>query len=177
MSFQQAIACSTFPQETKVDHVTIEEMSTPVVCQGIAYWNSLRGARPFPARDDIRVRDIAGLLKHMVLAKVLEGGNDFLLKIVGDEVCRSYRAPIINRRFSEIAADLPHTVQRWQALYRRVVLTGIPIAVVVTVGLEVPEINFTHAETVCLPFGPEGQLPDHIVTFGQHTARPGILRL
>jgi len=174
MSFQRVLAHTAFPQATKVELVPLGEMRTPIVCQGIAYWEKLRGTRPFPAREEIRPRDITSLLQNMVLAKALEGAGDFLLKIVGDEVCRSYRAPIINRRLSDIAAELPNTVQRWLPLYRRVALTGCPIAVLVTVGLEMPEINFTHAETVCLPLGPAGGPADHIVTFGQHTARPGI---
>lgn len=156
--------------------VPLENMETPVVRQGIAWWNKLRGERSYPARDDIRVRDIAGLLRHMVLAKVLDGCDDYLLTIVGDEVCRSYRAPIINRRMTEIAVDLPNMAARWLTLFRRVTMTGAPLAVVVTVGKETPEINFTHAETVCLPLGPMGQAADHIVCFGQHAARPGLLR-
>ncbi len=168
---------SAFPRETRVDIVPLEAMETPVVCQGIAYWNKLRGERPYPARDEIRVRDIPHLLKHMVVAKALDGAEDFLMAIVGDEVGRCYRAPIIHRRVSELATDLPNTAQRWLPIYRRVVLSGAPVAVVVTVGLEMPEINFTYAETVCLPFGPAGQSPDYVTTFGQHTARSGLPRV
>jgi len=177
MSFQHVLVNSAFPRETKVELLPLDEMRMPIVCQGIAYWEKLRGTRPYPARDEIRPRDITGLLQHMVLAKALDGAHDFLLKIVGDEVCRNYRATIINRRLSEIATDLPKTVQRWLPVYRRVALSGVPLAVVVTVGLEMPEINFTHAEMVCLPLGPNGEPVDHIVTFGQHTARPGIERI
>ena len=177
MLFQEAIASTKFPEETTVDFVPLEEMSTPIVRQGIAYWQHLRGERPYPARDEIRVRDIPGLLKHMVVAKVLDGGSDFMLNIVGDEVCRCYRALLSHRRMSEIFADLPNSGQRWLPIYRRVALTGTPVAVVVAAGLEMPEVNFTHAETVCLPFGPPGQAPDYIATFGHHTSRSGFSRI
>jgi hypothetical protein len=176
MPFQEPIASTAFPEETRVEIVPLDEMTMPVVTQGIAYWQHLRGDRPYPAREDIRIRDIPGLLKHMVVAKVLDGGADFALNIVGDEVCRCYRALLIHRRMSETFADLPNTVQRWLPIYRRVALSGVPIAVVVTVGLEMPEVNFTHAETVCLPFGPTGGAPDYIATFGQHTSRSGFSR-
>jgi hypothetical protein len=166
-----------FPQETTVDIVPLEAMETAIVRQGIAYWQKLRGERPYPAREDIRVRDIPGLLKYVVVARALDHGEDFLLSIVGDEVCRCYRAPIIHRRMSEIAADLPNTTQRWLPIYRRVVTTGVPLAVVVTVGLEMPEINFTHAETICLPLGPTGQPVDAIITFAEHSARSGLPRI
>jgi hypothetical protein len=176
MSFQEAIASTSFPEATQVEILPLEQMVTPIVCQGIAYWQKLRGERPYPAREEIRVRDIPSLLKYMVLAKAVDDCADFILKIAGDEVCRCYRAPILNRRMRDIAADLPNTVARWLPIYRQVALSGLPIAVVVTVGLEAPEINFTHAETVCLPFGPAGQAPDYIATFGQHVARPGLMR-
>lgn len=174
MSVQDAVARTHFPRETRIDILPLEEMRLPAVRRGIDYWNKIRDGRPYPQRDDLRARDIPGLLKHMVLARVLDGAEDFHLKIVGDEVVRSYRAPIINRRMSEIIADLPNTVERWRPLYRRVALSGVPLAVVVTLGMEVPEINFTHAETVCLPFGPEGGPVDYLATFGEHTAKPGL---
>jgi hypothetical protein len=166
---------TAFPPETRIEIVPLDAMQTPVVRQGIAYWQKLRGSRPYPARDEIEVRDIARLMKHMVVAKAIDGGEDFFLSIVGDEVGRCYRAPIMNRRMSEIAVDLPNTVQRWLPVYRRVLTSGVPEAVRVVLGLEVPEINFTHAETVCLPFGPGPA--DYIVTFGQHTARDSLPRI
>ena len=165
-----------FPNKTLVELLPLTAMQTPIVCQGIAYWDKLRGDRPYPARDEIRVRDIPGLLKHMVVAKAIDGGEDFLLSIVGDEVGRCYRAPIMHRRLSEIARDLPKTVDRWLPVYRQTLQSGTPTAVLVTVGLEAPEINFTHAETVCLPFGPTGGPADFIATFGQHTSRSGLPR-
>ena len=177
MTFQRHAANTAFPRETKVEIVTLTELRTPVVRSGIDYWQRLRGERPYPMRDEICVRDISGLLKHMVFSKVQEGADDFLLKIVGDEVCRAYRAPLINRYMREIASDLPNMVQRWLPLYQHVARSGEPLAVIVTVGLDVPEINFTHAETVCLPFGPAGGPVDHVVTFGQHVAEPDLSRI
>jgi hypothetical protein len=177
MPVQEPITSAAFPEETRAEIVPLEGMVSPVVCQGIAYWQRLRGEHPYPARDDIRIRDIPGLLKSMVVAKALDGGADFALNIVGDEVCRCYRARLIHRRMSEVFAELPNTVQRWLPIYRRVFLTGVPIAVVVDVGLEMPEINFTHAETVCLPLGPPGEAPDYIATFAQHTSRSGFSRI
>jgi hypothetical protein len=168
--------CSAFPEETQVEILSLAELQAPIVCQGLAYWDKLRAGRRYPARDEIRVRDIAALLKHMVVAKGIDGGEDFLLSIVGDEVGRCYRAPIMHRRLSEIAVDLPKTAARWLPIYRQTLQSGLPVAVLVKVGLEAPEINFSHAETVCLPFGPEGGPADFIATFGQHTARSGLPR-
>lgn len=160
-----------------MDIVPLDALQAPVVVQAVAYWRRLCAGRRMPRRDEINLREITSLLKHIVVARVLDGGDDFLLKIAGDEVVRSYRAPILNRRMREIAADLPKTAERWLPLYRRVTDTGEPLAIVVTLGLEVPEVNFTHAETVCLPFGPEEGPVDYLATIGSHISRPGLLRL
>ncbi len=152
-----------------MDVISIEEVTFPLVRQGYDYWHSLRGERRFPAREDLRPRDIAALLPNMVLADILDGGRDFHLKIVGDEVSRAYRAPLNNRRMSEIAVDLPNSATRWLAIYRQVAQTGLPVIVRANVGLEAPEINFAQAETVCLPLGPSNDLVDHIMTFGKRT--------
>jgi hypothetical protein len=174
MKFPCAHMANPFPTETAVEMISFDDLECPIVRAGWDYWCKLRGARAFPARADIRPRDIAPFLTNMVLVKVLDGGADFLLKIVGDEVSLAYRAVLINRRMSEIAADLPNTVQRWGAVYAEVVRTGLPAAVRVTAGLEVPEITFSHAETVCLPFGASDDQVDHVVTFGQRFRRGGF---
>ena len=160
-----------YPKATEIEVVALEAIAQPVLLQGLAYWQSLRGTRAFPAREDIRLRELSSVLKHMVFVKVLDGADDFLLKVVGDEVARCYCAPLINRRMSEIAIDLPYSVTRWSALYRKVALSGEPLAVCVRVGGEKPELNFTHSATICLPFGATDDGVDHLVTFGQHFSR------
>lgn len=150
--------------------IALDEVRYAVVRQGYEYWDRLRGKRRFPARDDLRPRAITSLLPNMVLAQVLDGGKDFHLKIAGDEVSRAYRAPLNNRRMSEIAAELPNTVERWLDIYRRVVQTGAPLIVRAIVGLEAPEINFTRAETICLPLGATDDVVDHVMTFGKRTS-------
>ncbi len=170
--FRMATTQTEFPKATEIEIIPLDTVEQPVLQQGVAYWRMLRGTRAFPSRDEIRLRDLASLLKHMVLVKVLDGADDFFMKVVGDEVARCYRAPLINRRMSDIAADLPRSVARWSALYRKVALSGEPLAVCVTVGSEKPELNFTHSTTVCLPFGPSDDAVDHLVTFGQRFSRP-----
>ena len=78
----------------------------------------------------------------MVLAQVIDGGNDFKLRIVGDNMVRAYRAPLINRHMSEIMTDLPHTAKRWNQLYRQAVETRMPVGVHAVVGHDAPEVDF-----------------------------------
>ena len=167
-----AAGCA-FPDATRFEAVPAEELRHQVVRLGIEYWKRLRGSRAFPAREDIKPREIAGALTHIVLAKVIGGGNDFEFKIVGDDVGRAYRAPLINRRMSEVAVDLPRAGKRWGDLYRQVVDTRMPVGIRGIVGHDAREVNFIESEVVGLPVGPSDAVVNYVLTFGYHALRPG----
>jgi hypothetical protein len=154
-------------KSTSFEVSDIDRIRSAIVRKGVDYWLALRGARAFPTREDIRPRDIAPILTNMVIAKVVDGGLDFELRIVGDEVSRAHCTPLINRRLSEIQAELPRTVDHWIATYRRVMETRMPSVIFVDVGYEAPEVNYTYAEIACLPLGPSDDVVDHLVTFGE----------
>ena len=160
-----------FPDATLFAAVPLDQLQSPVVRLGVDYWRLLRGSRPFPAREDVKPRDIGVALPNMVLATVIEGGNDFVLRIVGDNVVRAYRAPLINRRMSEIMADLPNAGARWHKLYRQVVEARMPVGVHGIVGHDVPEVTFIESEVVALPLGVSADSVDHIMTFGYRVQR------
>jgi hypothetical protein len=160
-----------FPDTTSFAIVPLDQLQSPVVRLGVDYWRLLRGSRPFPAREDVKPRDITVALSNMVLATVIDGGNDFILRIVGDNVVRAYRAPLINRRMSEIRADLPNSAKRWHELYRQVFETKTPVGVRGIVGHDAPEVTFIESEVVALPLGASADCVDHIMTFGYRVQR------
>lgn len=156
-------------KSTSFEISDVKHIRSAIVRKGVDYWNALRGSRAFPAREDIRPRDIVPLLTNMVVAKVIDGGRDFELRIVGDEVTRAHCTPLINRRLSEIRAELPRTVDHWIETYRRVIDSKTPCVIIVDVGYEAPEVNYTYAEIACLPLGPTGDVVDHLLTFGKRS--------
>ena len=164
----QAATARHFPAATSFDIAKLDELTHPVLRQGIAHWNAVRGFRAFPAREDLKPRQIATLLTHMTLLRAIDGGMDCEFRIVGDEVGRAYRAPLINRRASEVARDLPKAALSWGNILRRVATSRLPLAVHIHTGRDAPEVNFTEAQVVCLPLGPRDDLVDHIVTFAIH---------
>jgi hypothetical protein len=148
--------------------IELHELTKPLVLQGLAYWRSLRGDRAYPCRDQISPRAIIRLLTNTVLLRVLDGGADFEFLVVGDEVTRAYRAPMLRRRLSEIAADLPNASSYWGGVYRDIVRTGKPHAVRFTADAG-GEAKFSDAEAVLLPLGPTDEVVDHIITFTKRT--------
>lgn len=167
-----AHASHPFPETTTFEVIALEGLQSPIVRQGVEYWTRLRGARRFPARNDINPHAITALLPHMILVRLFDGGADFELRIVGDEVVRAYRAPLMNRLLSDIATDLPLVTKRMSDVYRRVVESGMPLAVHTCVGFDAPEVNFVDAEDVFLPLGMQDDTVDHLLTFGKHVLHP-----
>ena len=160
-----------FPDYTSVEIVSLDELCDPALQRARDYWRMLRGTRHHPARADVNARDIAFAMKHMVLAKVVDGGADLLLSIVGDEVCRAYSTPMNGRRISEIAGQMPKVAEKWRFIHRMVAASREPVAVNVNVGLDQPEVNYTHLEVVCFPLGPDDNTIDHLLVFGKHMLR------
>ncbi len=158
-----------FPDQTRYEVIGLEALQSPVLQQGVAYWRQLRGVRLFPNRDELDPRKIAPALSNMILARVITGGTDFEFRIVGDEVRRAYPFALNNRLMSEIATDLPELAEKLSLVYRRVIETKQPFAVRTFVGLDHPEVKFSQAEAVHLPFGATAKAVDHLLTLATHT--------
>ncbi|MDE2182407.1 MAG: PAS domain-containing protein [Alphaproteobacteria bacterium] len=148
--------------------IRLDEVDDPLLGEGIAYWRSLRGARAFPAREQIDPRALARLLSRTVLIKVLDGGHDFQYVIVGDEISRAYSTPLVRRRISDIVKDMPNTIGFWALVYRDVCREPRPCAVRLRGGHD-GETRFSEGTVVLLPLGPSDDVVDHMITFGKRT--------
>ncbi len=58
----------------------------PELAQFFTYWNERRGARRFPSRADIAPHDITHLLPWLHMYDVVDGGNDFLVRLAGTSI-------------------------------------------------------------------------------------------
>jgi hypothetical protein len=160
------------PDYTSFEFVALDTIRATPLRLGLEYWQSVRGARRFPTREDIKARDICGALQQMALLKV--EGNDFIYRIVGDGTVRAFDVPIQNRRISDVAYDEPGFDAIVLPLLRKVVKSGEPIALRGTTGHDVTRANFTDYENVLLPLGPDDRTVDHVLTFGSYTSRPFV---
>lgn len=152
--------------------IGFDELRFAPVREGLQYWQSLCGARAYPARDQIMPRAICRILCSALLIKVIEGGADFEYAIVGDEVARTYRAHLARRKLSEVAVEMPVSSAYWGTVYRDICAIRQPRAVRYSVQLD-NEANFADAEAVLLPLGPDDETVDHIITFAKRTRHLG----
>jgi len=157
------------PERTDFECIPVGLVENAPARQALAIWNDLRGARRFPSRDELKLRDIAAIIQQMSLIAVIDGGRDFENRFVGDAVVRAHEVPIAHRRFSEIAKDMPVLMERLWSQCRRVVDTGEPLAYRGRTGHDMTRVVYTDFEGVLLPFGPDAV--DHVMYAGSCALR------
>lgn len=126
-------------------------------------WNAKRGSRKFPPKDAITPRDIKEFLKDIILLRVLDAGNDFEFRIVGDGLIQAFGGNFQGRtasRFAKLAnvTNLAH---------RPVSCEGLPR--LLEYWIRFSELPVYHRETLFLPLG-QGDTVDHILAMG--SAKP-----
>ena len=159
------------PHITSIERITLDELESPVVKQGANYWSALRGTRRFPSRKDLHPRDVASVLPHMVLIKVIDGGDDFEYRIVGEVQAQAYGHRLQGRRVSQIAAERPAYGHHVRGAYRRICESGEPIAVRGQIGSDFSYLKYTYCEHIALPLSNDDKNVDHILIFSTYVAR------
>lgn len=156
-----------YPERTTFTEIAFADLEDAAICLGVTQWLQARGERKFPSRHELDIRNLGRALANMALIEVIDGGADFLIRLVGDEVRRAYPAKLNGRLISELFKELPKTVPLWRAAFRKVVETGEPLAMQIQVGSDIPEVRYSYAEAVCLPFGAADRV-EYLVSFACH---------
>ncbi|MGB5950274.1 MAG: PAS domain-containing protein [Parvibaculum sp.] len=97
----------------------LDAPSHPTVARLHAYLEQKRQGRPFTDRGDIRPAEIAPLLPHLVVLDVLDGGNDFRVRIWGTALVELMREERTGQLLSEfgreprIPTDATELRRRW----------------------------------------------------------------
>jgi hypothetical protein len=159
------------PDRSSTVVVTLDDLENDVVRTGANYWCALRAGGRLPARSQLSPRDMAGLLKHLVLVKVIDGGRDFEYRITGDAQVQAYGFHFQNMRVSHIEAAAPEFGRMMRGLYETVRASAAPFAVRGWVGRDVPDARFVYYESVFLPLAEDGVTVDHIVVVSLYVPR------
>ena len=158
------------PESTVFRRIPFDTIENPALRTGYEYWRAKCNGRRFPARDDIKPRDIAGLLRYIALIKVEPG--DFVYRIVGDVIVMAFGVPLQNRHLSDLVYDEPGFGTFVIPTLRQVAETGEPLALRGRIGRDVTRVNFTDSENLLLPLGPDEQVVDHILSVSAYSASP-----
>jgi hypothetical protein len=94
------------------------------------YWENRCGANAMPRRQDIAPADMRAHLRHILLADVIDGGQDFRYRLVGTELQRYFAGNPTGKLMSEALAPFgAETVSRTIATYRSVVQRRKPLRI------------------------------------------------
>lgn len=64
----------------------LEAIESDGLREALSYWESKRGERAMPSRQDLDLTDIPGLLTSITIADVVDGGGDFVMRYVGRSI-------------------------------------------------------------------------------------------
>lgn len=93
-------------------------------------WLDKRGARSMPSRSDISPAQLKAQLPHILLADVIDGGMDFLYRLVGTELRRFFYSEPSGEPMSKILAPFGEaTVEGTLASYRGVLGRRAPVRI------------------------------------------------
>jgi hypothetical protein len=147
------------PPTTRVDTSDIQNAQ---LRKAFELWTKLKGERPFPARSEISPRDLVDFLRHIVLVRVLDGGNEFQFRIVGDAIVLAQGHTFQGLTTAEIELQLPGYGKMVKRAYQRVYADRKPLLLRGWFEHASTKRAFLH-ETLGLPLGPDPETVDHIL--------------
>lgn len=151
------------PSESTGEIVALDALQAVQVRAGIDHWRALKGARRFPAREEIKPRNLGPILRNIILARVIDGGADYEYRIVGDALVQGFNENFAGRKLSGIIADAPKFGLGLRMLYEMVRGAGEPLGYRGWVGHDMKGAEFVYHENAILPFGPHPDMVDHIM--------------
>jgi hypothetical protein len=163
-----ALECDTgdlVQLQRRYTRVALDNLRSPVLRHVLSVWDSKRNGRAWPAREELRPQDFAPYLRHLSLARVIDGSDDFELRIIGDEIIQAYGENFTGRTLSSIAELVGDDVV---SAYEAVVLEGSPI--LLQGSFEGPHDHHFRREVVLMPLGTEGKV-NFVLSAGMLTPR------
>jgi hypothetical protein len=142
--------------------VPVDKVENPELKKLLDYWNEKRGDRDMPARADVCPQDLRSALKTLQLYDVIDGGEDFYVRIMGGTVSGTFDFNPNGHKLSEHANSQEGLLRVLQRLVREQIPLICRFHRVVSEGLTV------HSTALLLPLGEDGKIT-HIL--GQSVLR------
>jgi hypothetical protein len=159
------------PQFSTGRILAVDEIENEVVRRVVEHWRSLRGTRRFPARDALVPRVLKGLVRHVMLLRVVDGGADYEFRIVGDVQVQAYGTSFSGMKLSDVAREHPKFAEGTKMFYDGVRMGRDPFGYRGWIGRDMPDTRFSYHELGFLPFGGTDETVDHVLVAGVYATR------
>ena len=174
MSAAQPIRVVPVSDDRPSTVIGLKDAESAPVRQGIAYWRRIRGSRRFPSRSDVAPREIASILRHAVLMRVVDNGADYEYRIVGDAHTVAHGFCMQGKLLSQMDEHAPGYGAVLRTIYEPVVSQRVAFGLRGWIARGEEEPEFIHSESVFLPLGPEDETVDHILNFSAYILPRGV---
>lgn len=142
--------------------VPVEKLENPELKKLLDYWKEKRGERAMPSRADVSPHDLKSALRTLQLYDVIDGGEDFYVRIMGGTVSGTFDFNPNGHRLSEHAGSQDGMLRVLQRLVREQIPLVCRFHRVVSEGVTV------YSTSLLLPLG-EGNVITHVL--GQSVLR------
>ncbi len=143
------------------NEIALSEIQNTTVRKALDVWEHVRGTRPMPARVDMSPRVLIGLLSNTAVLRVIDNGDDFEFRIVGDQIRVQQGAPLQGKRMNEVQAMLPGYGDLLKRIYRNAYKAAEPRAFRGWYTRPADNHPFFH-EVIIMPVADDGATVDHL---------------
>src|SRR5262249_33704364 len=115
---------------------------------------------------------IRGLLRNVVLLRVIDGGQDYEYRIVGDAHVIAHGFSMQGKNLSRMDDHAPGYGSVLKQLYDYPVRRRTPLALRGWLSMGEDGSEFLYSESVFLPIGPDDETVDHVLNFSVYVLHP-----
>lgn len=151
--------------------LSLDEIESPTLRQVAEYWSSLRGSRRFPSRNAFEPRNLKGILRHVTLLKVLNDGEDYEFRVVGDVQVQAYGENFAGMTLSEVAVKHEKFAAGLRLFYEGIRMGREAFGYRGWIGRDMPDTKYSYHECVFFPLGASDDVVDHILVAGVYVPR------
>ena len=168
---RNVIALSRNVPESASGTIPLDAIESPILKHGLDYWLALKGARSYPARNDMKPRDLTPVLRNLVLIRLIEGGADYEYRIVGDAHVISHGYTMQGLKVSDVDRFSPGYSAVLKGLFDRAVRKRDVFAFRGWMESGDKAKPFIYSESLFMPMGPDEATIDHVLNFAVYTPR------
>jgi hypothetical protein len=155
------------------DEIALHDIHHPTILKAWELWNAVRGERHFPSRRDLSPRRLHGLLRNSVLIQVIDGGAEFVFRVIGDAIVFAQGASHQGMTMGELDSVLPGSGTLLLDVYRAVVAARAPHAFR-GIHTRPSDGRVLFRESLILPLGASDEAVDHILAVLVYSPLPAV---
>lgn len=134
---------------------------TPQLKTALAVWQTRRGSRKMPSRNDLTLRDLKTVLPNLAFLNIVrdEQRTRFKVRLAGGALDDFLSGPPTGRFIDEVVP--PHFAEKWTALWEPTISAREPLRTVARV--EFPSRRYYVSEALYAPLADDGEAPDALL--------------